>query len=283
MEENIIISNPKLEEIKKEIAKSGAGQLHILADFDRTLTKALIDGKPVVGLLWLLYNGNYLSKDYAKKAQELHDKYYAIETDCKVPKEEKRKAMEEWWTKHFDLLIESGLNKKDIKAVVDSDKVKLREGSNEFFDSLKEKDIPLVIMSSSGLGEEGILMYLSRAGKLYDNIYIISNSFVWDENGGVVAVKKPVIHAMNKDETIIKDFPIIFGKVKDRKNIILLGDSLDDVGMVEGFGYENLIKVGFLNDKIEQNLENYKKNFDIVILNDGSMEFINKLLKEIIK
>lgn len=53
--------------------------------------------------------------------------------------------------------------------------------------------------------------------------------------------------------------------------------------MVQGFDYENLIKIGFLNDKIGENLEYYKKNFDVVILNDGSLEFINSLLKDLIK
>jgi len=63
----------------------------------------------------------------------------------------------------------------------------------------------------------------------------------------------------------------------------LLGDNLEDIGMVDGFEYDNLLKIGFLNENIEENLENYKKAFDIVILNDGSMEFVNNLLKEIIK
>jgi 5'-nucleotidase len=282
--ENIVISNQeKLDKAKREIQQQGAEKLHILADFDRTLTKAFVDGKPISSLLWLLYNGKYLSEDYAKKAQDLHDKYHSIETDPKTPKEEKRKAMEEWWEKHFDLLVKSGLNKKDIKAVIESDKVKLRDGSNDFFELLKEKNIPLVIMSSSGLGEEGISMYLSRANKLYNNIYIISNSFVWDESGGVVAVKKPIIHGMNKDETMVKSFPDIYKKIENRKNVILLGDNPEDIGMVEGFDCENIIKIGFLNDKTEEKLESYKKYFDIVILNDGPMDFINDLLKEISK
>ncbi len=63
----------------------------------------------------------------------------------------------------------------------------------------------------------------------------------------------------------------------------MLGDNLEDIGMVDGFEYDNLLKIGFLNENIEENLENYKKAFDIVILNDGSMEFVNNLLKEIIK
>ena len=83
---------------------------------------------------------------------------------------------------------------------------------------------------------------------------------------------------MNKDETMVKDFPEIFEAVKNRKNVILLGDNIEDVAMIDGFEYENLIKIGFLNENVEGNLELYKNNFDVIVINDGSFEFINNLI-----
>jgi 5'-nucleotidase len=71
--------------------------------------------------------------------------------------------------------------------------------------------------------------------------------------------------------------------VRDRRNVILLGDSIDDVGMVQGFDYDNLITVGFLNDKVAENLERYKKAFDVVLIGDASMGYVRELLEEIIK
>jgi len=50
--------------------------------------------------------------------------------------------------------------------------------------------------------------------------------------------------------------------------------------MITGFNYDNLIKIGFLNEKIEDNLEYYGQNYDAIILNDSSMDFVNKILKE---
>ena len=85
------------------------------------------------------------------------------------------------------------------------------------------------------------------------------------------------IHLYN----IFQDF-LVFDVVKDRKNVLLLGDNLGDVGMVEGFEYDNLIKIGFLVENVEENLESYKANYNVIILNDSSMNYINKLLKEII-
>ncbi len=283
MTENIIISDKKeLEKLKRLISQGGAEKLHVLADFDRTLTTAFVNGKSMPSLISILRDGNYLVPGYAEKAKELYAKYHQIEINPKIPTKEKKKAMYEWWMIHFDLLIKSKLNRKDLEKAVEVGKVKFRDGFSEFIDFLYSHNIPLVIMSSSGLGGDAISMYLEKAGKLYDNVYIISNSFEWDENGNAVSFKRPIIHTMNKDETAVKDFPV-FEKIKNRKNVLLLGDSLSDVDMIKGFEYESLIKIGFLNENIEENLGLYKDNYDIVILNDSSMSYVNGLLKEVIK
>lgn len=282
MQENVIITNlENLEILKKAISEDGAEKLHVITDFDRTLTTAFVNGKKVSSLISVLRDENYLTEGYSEKAKELFKKYNPIETSS-IPLAEKKKMMYEWWTKHFELLIKSGLNKKDLESVVKSGKVKLRKGALEFIDFLHKHDIPLVILSSSGLGIESISMYLENEKRMYNDIYIISNSFEWDKEGYAIKVGKPIIHSMNKDETSIKDFPL-YRKIRNRKNVLLLGDTLEDIGMIKGFKYDKLIKVGFLNEDVEKNLEKYKEVYDIVILNDGSMGYINKLLKEIVK
>lgn len=280
---NIVILNPeKLEKSKSTISEGGVDKLHVLADFDRTLTSAFIGGQSTPSIIAILRDGSYLTPDYAKKAHELYNKYHPIEIDPKIPIEKKKKAMNEWWEAHFDLLIKSGLNKKDLERIVESKKIKFRNKALELIDFLKAHNIPLVIMSSSGLGNDVISMILKKEGKLYDNVYIISNSHEWDENGNMIAARKPFIHSLNKDETSVRDFPA-FETIKHRKNVLLLGDNLDDIGMIKGFDYDNLINIGFLNENVEENLEHYKKNYDVVILNDSSMDYVNKILKEMLK
>lgn len=283
MVKNFVISNEKLlKEKVKSMAKDGKESLHIITDFDRTLTKAFVNGKYVPSLISVLRDGNYLTADYSGKAHALRDKYYPIEINPNISLKEKKKAMSEWWATHFEMLIKSRLNKRDLEKVVKSGKVQFRKGALEFLDFLHANDIPTIILSSSGLGKDSISMYLENVGRLYDNIYIISNSFKWDKSGRVVSIKEPIIHSMNKDETSIKDFPF-YKKIKDRKNVLLLGDSLGDVGMVAGFDYDNIIKIGFLNENVEENLEKYKSAYDVIILNDWTMEYVNRLAREIIK
>ena len=256
----------------------GAEKFHVLSDFDRTLTKMFVAGEEVPSIISVLRSEGYLTPDYPDKAKELFNYYHAIEIDPQVPDKEKKVAMRQWWSKHFDLLIASGLRKKDIEQAVTSQKLQLRSGVSQFFEFLKERDIPLVIMSSSGLGVESISLYLKRQNLLSENILIVSNEFIWDDAGRAIAVKEPIIHAFNKEETILGDFPF-YDKVRERKNVLLLGDGPDDVEMIAGFNYENLIKVGFLNKNIEENMELYREKFDVVITGDGDFDFINYLLR----
>lgn len=280
---NIIITNPKrLEKLQKAMAADGAQSLHVLADFDRTLTYAFVNGKKIPSLISVLRDENYLTPGYPAAASALFAKYHAIETDQKIPLAAKKRAMADWWNKHFLLLIRSGLSKKDIAKAVRSKNIKLRAGTAEFFKLLHRHNVPLVIMSSSGLGGDSIALYLKRQKLLLKNVFIISNSFIWDEHGRAVRVKRPIIHGMNKDQTSIKKFPVYL-KIKDRKNVILLGDSISDVGMVSGFDYDNLIKIGFLNEEVEKNLGQYKRKFDVLVFNDYDVKYICKLVKEILK
>lgn len=279
----VILDKEKLEKIKQAISKAGANKLHVLADFDRTLTKNFVNGKEVPSVISVLRDGSYLTAGYAEKVHALFNKYHPIEIDPKIPLKEKKKAMQEWWTSHYKLLIESGLNKRDIDAVVKSNKIKLRGGVLEFLDLLHKYNIPLVIMSSSGLGVYSILGFFKKEKRAYDHVYIISNSFEWDKNGRAIKVREPIIHSMNKDETVVKDFPSIYKVIKDRKNVLLLGDTLEDTEMITGFDYDNILKIGFLNKNVKENLKYYKKVYDVVVLNDSGMLYVNKLLKEIVR
>ncbi|MFA5012980.1 MAG: hypothetical protein WC520_00230 [Candidatus Paceibacterota bacterium] len=282
MNENIIIVNPEELAKKKQLIKeAGAGALHILTDFDKTLTKTYVNGKIFPSVISILRDNEYLSKSYSVKAQELYNKYRPIEIDPDISYEEKKAVMHEWWMAHFDLLIKAGLNKSHLAQAAESGSILFRHGMGEFFGILKTKNIPVVIMSSSGLGGETIYMLLEKINSLSDNVHIISNTFEWDDDGNLLAVKEPIIHSLSKKELTVKDYPV-FERIKNRKNVILIGDNLEDVDMIEGFDYENLISIGFLNENVEANLEKYKKYYDVIILDDAPMDYINDLIKEVL-
>jgi 5'-nucleotidase len=278
--EDIVIVNPDGLEAKiSEMKKGGAAKLHVLADFDKTLTRTYVNGKLFPSVIWLLHEKSLLSQNYLDRAEKLYATYRPSEIDPHLSYEEKKKLMHEWWTLHFKLLIEAGLNKAHLKQIAESCHNVFRDNASDFFKLLKTAEIPLVVMSSSGLGGDSIEIILEEVGYLSDNIHIISNEFEWDNNGNLSSVKEPIIHSLNKRETEVKDYPV-FELIKDRKNVILIGDNAEDTDMIVGFDFENLIKIGFLNEHVEERLEKFKKNYDVIILNDSGMDYINGLVRD---
>ena len=83
----------------------------------------------------------------------------------------------------------------------------------------------------------------------------------------------------NKAESIRKRSK----ETSERKNVIVLGDSLGDLHMAAGVKDPNVVlTIGFLNNNVESSLETYKENFDIVLVDDQTMSFPNSLLAEIL-
>jgi len=278
---NVIISNPQnLEKLKSGIKKSGLNSLHILSDFDKTLTYGQVDGVKTPSIISMLRDGRHLSENYADEDQALFDKYHPLETALGISREEKKKSMQGWWETHNRLLIKSGLSKSDLEDIVNNGPVKFRDGLPEFLDFLYEHNIPLVILSASGCGD-AIQLFFKKINRDYPNVFYLTNKFNWDEKGRVISIKGPVIHSLNKDETILEKIPKIYKTIKDRKNVILLGDNIEDIKMITGFNYANLLKIGFLNSDDEKIKEAYKKNFDVIITGDGDFNFINNLIQSL--
>lgn len=63
--------------------------------------------------------------------------------------------------------------------------------------------------------------------------------------------KGELIHVYNKHDGALRNSEY-FKQIKEYSNIILLGDSLGDLSMADGVTTaENILKIGFLNDKVQ--------------------------------
>ncbi len=276
MENNIVISNTaNFETTKENIRKDGLEKLCVLSDFDKTLTYATVENERTPSMIsFLRKDKKYLGEDYIKRATMLAEKYIPIEFNPKLDAETKRRSMEKWWRSHLELLIEKKLNRKHFEEIITERKLKFREELSEIFLFLYSNRVPLIIISASGIGSEPIEMFFKKENLLYSNIEIISNSFLWDDNGSAVGYIEPIIHKMNKDNVTLPH-----KKIEDRDNVLLLGDSFDDVKMADNINYKNLLKVCFLGKKEEEYIEEYKEVYDVLILNDSSAKFVNDFLK----
>lgn len=136
-------------------------------------------------------------------------------------------------------------------------------------------------MSASWLWDESIIETLKFHNLYFSNVDVISNVYIWDNNWFAIDYKKPHIHLFNKNENFIKD-SFVYEKIKNKKNIILLGDSIWDSNMCDWFEYKNILKIWFLNYNIDENIEEYKKHYDLIITWDWDFEFVYDLLKKFI-
>lgn len=282
--DNIIIPNPEL--LNKKIAKikeQGKESMHVLSDFDRTLTHSSVNGARTPSLISHLRNGNYLTEDYAEKAKALFNKYHPIEMSASFGEAEKAERMKEWWSLHYKLLANSGLNQETIKKatsdIIKEGSIRLREGTGKFLNNLDKNNIPMVIISSAGIGNM-IQDFLKEQDLLLSNIHIIGNMLEFNKEGKFTGIKdNRIIHVMNKREVELDGLPI-YPELQKRKNVILLGDSLDDLQMIENLDYENLISIIFLENT--ETLELVRQKFDVIITDDGDFNYINELLGELI-
>ncbi len=158
--------------------------------------------------------------------------------------------------------------------------VVLRQGAKEFFRLCQEKNIPVIIFSAGGLGVVSIEKFLEKDNLLTPNVHIVSNDFVWDTEGRAVDFVRPIIHSLNKGETVLREYDFA-DEIGDRPNIILLGDSIGDADMAQGSDYDHILKIGFLNKDVEKKRELYQQHFDIVIENDGDMSRVNEILGQV--
>lgn len=274
------------------ICAAGPSKLQVIADFDGTLTKYNINGQRGHTSHALLQQGN---PEYDIKRQKLYDHYRPLEICPTIPVEEKTKLMEEWWEKTHALLVEGGLTYDDIRKSVTNSRIAFREGVIELFELLEEKGVPVLIFSAglADIIEEVLRQKLHRSFK---NIEIVSNRMEFDDSGHLVGFKGKTIHVLNKNEHALDmaaplhdtmgtvDGPVVdFAAMKKRTNVLLLGDHTGDLGMSDGLNYETRISVGFLNDKVDESLDSYRKAFDIVYLNDAPMLGVVKLITQLIQ
>jgi len=129
----IHISKSAGDKINK-LKDSGPSNLHVISDFDRTLT---IGDKRASSSWGVVRNENSLGEDYLKKTSELFDKYYPIENSLSIPLNEKIKHMDDWWQKHGKLLIESGLSLEIVRRAAKN--IKLRKGIIKIINMLNKK------------------------------------------------------------------------------------------------------------------------------------------------
>lgn len=262
----IIIKDGTIERIKDWNDDS----IHILTDFDRTITMGSSDSS------WsILSKSDLVPREYVKERQELYEYYRPIEIDETLDYETKNKLMSEWWNKHINLFIKYKLSENVVNDAAKNLRVMaFRDGAKEFLESMNNRNIPVIIISA-GIGNF-VEQFLIKNDCNFSNIYIVSN-FIKFENGIATGISDNVIHSLNKNEVSIPNN--IKSLIFNRPNVILLGDNISDIRMASEEKRPNALKIGFLEEKINENKIVFENEFDIVCTENSSYTELSKFLK----
>ena len=264
----------------KALAQGGAKQLQVISDFDRTISKYYLnDGKTKGNSCHgILHNCDL--PNFAEEAQKLFNKYYPMEVSAELSQGEKVKACEEWWGKNHALLMDLGLTKEKMKSGVAAGfgEIILRGGYKQWVDFLEALQVPLIIFSA-GLADV-IEEFLKLSSYEHKNVKILSNKMIFDEaSSTLTGFDGKIIHTYNKG---LIAFDNLDGIVDvGRNNILLVGDSEGDVKMADGIDTNVVFKIGYLNHNEEQLLSKYLGIYDVVIMGDPDMTFVDTVTRSI--
>eukprot|EP00929_Paragymnodinium_shiwhaense_P061740 TRINITY_DN30862_c0_g2_i1.p2 TRINITY_DN30862_c0_g2~~TRINITY_DN30862_c0_g2_i1.p2 ORF type:complete len:298 (+),score=57.54 TRINITY_DN30862_c0_g2_i1:198-1091(+) len=247
-------------------------KLVVIADFDRTITRCFLpDGGRGSSAHGVLSAAKVFSDKFNTREKQLFDKYYPIEIDATMPIEEKIPIMSEWYGTVHGLVVEEDITRERLQEAVASCKtIQLRDGAVSFLQECQKADPPIpVLIMSAGLADV-IEIFLSRQlpGGLAPTTHVVSNRMNFDETGKVCSFSEPLLHMFNKSARVL---PEESRKLVDGKTAcLLLGDGVGDATMADGLDLK-LLRVGFLNEKVEDRLPQFLDVFDLVIPNDGAV------------
>ena len=87
--------------------------------------------------------------------------------------------------------------------------------------------------------------------------------------------RSPLIHSGNKHEAIYDKHDLVL-----RRNVIVMGDIIEDSFMVRENFHDTILRVGFMNEEnpTSRIVTCFRNNFDLIVSKDGSLCPVNASL-----
>ena len=257
----------KIDELKQKINKDN---IYVFMDYDKTITSSKSEDS------WATTaNKKAMGKAISNDLNKFYEKYGPIELDYTIDIQEKEKYMLEWYEKSMNLYYTYHLTKEKLKECIYNSHLELREGAKDFLNKLYNRNIPVIIFSA-GIGNV-IEQFLKEKECYYDNITIIGNFIKFDKNGDMIKFSDNIIHTLNKNIDKLNDDKLK-EKIEEKEYRVVIGDLVEDINMMGEYPEDKSLKIGFLNKNVAENLEVYRKNFDIVLTEENNFYDIEKCM-----
>ena len=206
-----------------------------------------------------------------EKRLKIFHKYRPIELDYTLDKNEKEKYMKEWARASFGL-ISKYITEEIVDKSLENANLHLRDGAKDFLKVLSIKKNPVIVMSS-GIGNI-VESFLKKEECLYNNIVLVSNFFSFDKNIAKIDLNDIMATSNKEYKRISED---IRNSIENKKAGLLFGDLIEDIKMANSI--ENILTFGFLDENIDENIEEFNKNFDIVLTKNEDFNTVKDILE----
>lgn len=266
----------------QKMHKDGLEHFKMIADFDQTLTRKHAEDTLAHDTFDIFTASDLVSQECKDRINQSAEDYAN-----KVPQmseDEKIQHLQSNIGECLQLIADQNLSFDDIKQIAEDSLMYFRDGIDGLLKVNQEYHFPFII-TSAGVGDvikAAFEISLANQGIEKDNIqpfWIISNMGEYKDDK-LVSFQGNVVHPANKEqfvttkETMEDEKNYEKGKPL-RHNILLMGDVVDDLRMIENVEHDTVLKIGFfnysLNDGKQELLEDFKANFDVIISGDGDL------------
>lgn len=202
---------------------AGTSHLHVISDFDSTLTVQKYNSRlaattfsAIADVLLMQINPRF-----KKKTEELARVFYEKQSNINLSQQEKAEILNDWWVRALTVCMEEEIYEYNIPVTYMQDlfwnsDLYLRHGITELMEITLKHNVPFSIISG-GIGNFSELALKSLDG--VKHYQLKTNFLTFDEKSRRLnGCTQPIIHSFNKSQAV--------SQVKLNPYIILLGDSV---------------------------------------------------------
>lgn len=262
---------PNRERLRAKLRKliaDGPAHLGIITDFDNTLTTYRVNGISGPSTFKVLELSGLFSEEFKQRSVALSTHYRPLEKDQSIPHEDKFKLMDDWWTSTFSNYLDQGVLQSSLPEMLRRSNIRFRHGIDSLLSQCHSSGVSFTVVSA-GLGNIVQLM-LEEVARPTD-FHVVSNFMRFSPEGVLSGFTTPMIHSLSK--------AVAMHSQPTRQNLIVMGDLPTDIAVVDQVDYEEAIFIGFANDERKGSLEGYVAQFDLIILHDGNLDAVQRLVQ----
>ena len=299
----------KTKEKRRAIVGDGVESLHVVLDFDHTITAYLspTTGEKCLECHDVVQHGTY---DPSERQASFRADIEGVWSD---QRNGRLRCLSEWWSRFHDAIASHELTETEVRQATASSQVALRPGAAELFAWLREHAVRTTILSA---GISTVIEEVLRRHdiEVHEQARIIANVPVLDGSERIVSFREPLVYSRNKAQVLkTLEFGNTGENARSPDNIVLAGNAIGDVQCLSGMPHGRSLSLGFLHEELSgvptarpeicasgisshrestvpladrehSNLDNFLEHYDVVMCgHQSNFQYLLDLLGEIKK